>query len=89
MMSLTTRTIFVRIFIVIVVKLIVKFITKRHRCHCRWFSDLLRNTYISKFQLQLILHNGHFILSPGYCDSVNGLGHFVDVSPSNSVLHLI
>ena len=49
--------IFVRIFIDIVVKLIVKFITKRHRCHyhfrCRyWFSHLLRNTYISKFQLQ-------------------------------------
>ena len=49
--------IFVRIFIVIVVKLIVNFIAKRHRCHyhcrCRyWFSHLLRNTYISKFQLQ-------------------------------------
>ena len=49
--------IFVRIFIDIVVKLIVKFITKRHRCHyhcrCRyWFSHLLRNTYVSKFQLQ-------------------------------------
>ena len=49
--------IFVRIFIVIVVKLIVNFIAKRHRCHyhcrCRyWFSHLLRNTYVSKFQLQ-------------------------------------
>ena len=49
--------IFVRIFIDIVVKLTVKFITKRHRCHyhcrCRyWFSHLLRNTYISKLQLQ-------------------------------------
>ena len=49
--------IFVLIFIALVVKLIVKFITKRHRCHyhsrCRyWFSRLLRNTFISKFQLQ-------------------------------------
>ena len=44
---------FVRIFIVIVVKLIVKFITKRHRCHyhclCRyWFSHLLRNSSYSR-----------------------------------------
>jgi len=49
--------IFVHIFIVIAVKLIVKVITKRYHCHyhCRclyWFSHLLRNTYISKFQLQ-------------------------------------
>ena len=44
---------FVRIFIVIVVKLMVKFITKRHRCHyhclCRyWFSHLLRNSSYSR-----------------------------------------
>ena len=49
--------IFVLIFFALVVKLIVKFITKRDRCHyhcrCRyWFSHLLRNTYVSKFQLQ-------------------------------------